>query len=69
MKCPYLINCSVEACKATDKPYMPSLFELDEYCRTLSHSKCPFFLRDVIRDSKVMYPKFSRRTIVSSLSE
>ncbi|MHB8883333.1 MAG: hypothetical protein ACYC69_17720 [Thermodesulfovibrionales bacterium] len=54
MKCPHLITCSVAACKATGKPYVPSLFELDEYCRTHSHSRCPFYLRDITGGAEFM---------------
>jgi len=40
---------SISSCKAFDKPYVPSLFELEEYCRTKEHRKCPFYLKDVIK--------------------
>lgn len=49
MKCPHLIKWVVSSCKALDKTYVPSLFELVEYCRTQEHRKCPFYLRDVVR--------------------
>lgn len=44
MKCPHLVSLMVCSCKAGDRPYVPSLFELDEYCRTERHSRCPFYL-------------------------
>jgi len=44
MKCTHLVSLVVCSCKAGDRPYVPSLFELDEYCRTARHSRCPFYL-------------------------
>lgn len=44
MKCPQLVSLAVCSCKAGDRPYVPSLFELDEYCRTARHSRCPYYL-------------------------
>lgn len=44
MKCPHLVSHIVCSCKAGGRPYVPSLFELDEYCRTERHSRCPFYL-------------------------
>lgn len=34
----------VSVCKANDDPYVPSNFQIYEYCRTKSHKKCPFFV-------------------------
>jgi hypothetical protein len=48
MKCPHLIKRLIVSCKAFDAPYVPSLFEIQEYCRTKDHRKCPFYLRDII---------------------
>lgn len=42
MKCPHLLKWMV-SCEALEGPYVPSMFELEEYCRTRSHMKCPFF--------------------------
>ena len=53
MKCPHLLKWSISSCKALGKPYVPSLFELEEYCRTKEHRKCPFYLKDVIKPDKV----------------
>ncbi|OGW27439.1 MAG: hypothetical protein A2X59_07275 [Nitrospirae bacterium GWC2_42_7] len=52
MKCPHLIKWVIASCKALDKPYIPSIFELDEYCRTKDHRKCPFFLLDINNTSR-----------------
>jgi hypothetical protein len=49
MKCTHLIaNGSISACSALDRPYVPSLFELGEYCKTVDHKKCPLYLRGII---------------------
>jgi hypothetical protein len=49
MKCTHLIESGdISACSALDKPYVPSLFELVEYCKTIDHKKCPFYLRGII---------------------
>ncbi|MEW6109570.1 MAG: hypothetical protein AB1632_10450 [Nitrospirota bacterium] len=55
MKCPYLTKWVVSSCKACDKPYAPSLFELQEYCRSISHTKCPFYLMIVSRGYEILY--------------
>ncbi len=49
MKCAHLIaSQEMQACSALEKPYMPSLFELGEYCKKKEHRKCPFYLRGII---------------------
>ena len=49
MKCSNLIASKViSSCSALDKPYVPSLFELMEYCKTIDHRKCPFYLRGIV---------------------
>lgn len=49
MKCIRLISRGkVSSCRALDKPYVPSLFELGEYCKTTDHRKCPLYLRGII---------------------
>ena len=49
MKCPHLIKCVIESCKADCKPYVPSLSELEGYCKNEDHRKCSFYLKDVAR--------------------
>ncbi len=47
MKCPNLVewvDWVILLCKAGERPYVPSLFELEEYCNTENHKKCPFIL-------------------------
>lgn len=44
MKCPYLVRCAISKCKAAKPSYMPSLFELQEYCGVSKNfKKCPLF--------------------------
>jgi len=45
MKCPHLIQWVTFACKAKDKLYFPSPFQLQEYCKQEEHKKCPFNLK------------------------
>jgi len=44
MSCPKLnwSLCAVDA--PGDEPYVPSLFQMREYCGTESHIKCPLYL-------------------------
>ncbi len=49
MKCKHLIaSWDISECSALEKPYVPTLFERGEYCKTIDHRKCPFYLRGVI---------------------
>ena len=48
MKCPHLMKWVRASCKAFERPYTPSMFELEEYCRGKDHRKCPFYLRNTI---------------------
>ena len=43
MKCPHLNKWVVFTCKATDTLYFPSAFQLEAYCKTKEHRRCPFF--------------------------
>jgi hypothetical protein len=54
MKCPHLIKWVVSSCKAPEKTYIPSPFELEEYCMTKEHRKCPFYLRGVCSTSRII---------------
>ena len=45
MECPHLIKWITFFCKAEDKVYAPSVFQINEYCRSAGHVKCPFLLR------------------------
>jgi hypothetical protein len=43
LKCPHLICWVIASCKAGDKPYVPSISELNEYCNGMKHEKCPLY--------------------------
>lgn len=45
MRCPHLIKWVTFSCKAKDKLYFPSPFQLHEYCNRKDHKKCPFYLK------------------------
>ncbi len=53
MQCPNLLKWVISSCKAVERPYVPSLFELEEYCSTGDHRKCPFYMRDIVRPNTV----------------
>jgi hypothetical protein len=47
VKCPFLIEseareCTAE-CHATERSFEPSTFELEEYCATDRHRRCPLY--------------------------
>jgi len=47
MKCPHLsklADWSRTACKACEKPYLPTSFQVKEYCKSFMHIRCPFYL-------------------------
>jgi hypothetical protein len=48
MKCTHLGKGRILSCKALERPYVPSLFQLAEYCRSSEYRKCPFYLKSVI---------------------
>jgi hypothetical protein len=60
MKCPHLIKWVLFACKANEKPYFPSNFQLHEYCKTEEHKKCPFYQGKLTTEKEpgVLIPMF-----------
>jgi hypothetical protein len=49
MKCIHIVKSgTIYSCSSLEKPYIPSLFELEEYCCTNDHIKCPFHLKELI---------------------
>ena len=46
MSCPHLLNWTVSYCRADDKPYIPSIYELQEYCTIGAHERCPLYIGD-----------------------
>lgn len=53
MKCPHLRRWSVAACRIDEKVYVPSVFQLEEYCKKREHKKCPFFVKYYSENKKV----------------
>jgi hypothetical protein len=54
--CPHLLKWVIPTCRALDEPYALSLFELEEYCKTMSYRKCPFLMsaaKSYISESEV----------------
>ncbi len=45
MKCPMLTGKYMFSCKALKEVYIPSIFELEEYCRKSLHTMCPFYMK------------------------
>lgn len=37
-------NWAVSSCKAKNTPYVPSVFELEHFCREGKHAICPAYL-------------------------
>ncbi len=47
MSCPNLverINWVILLCKAGERPYVPTLPELHEYCKNEKYNNCPYYL-------------------------
>jgi len=45
MKCPYLMKWVSFACKASERFYFPTPFQLKNYCTCVEYKKCPFYIR------------------------
>jgi hypothetical protein len=52
MKCPHLNRWVVATCRVGEKIYVPSVFQLQEYCKTREHKRCPFFVKNVSENKK-----------------
>jgi hypothetical protein len=49
MKCAHLAFTRPKVCcEALKSLYVPSQFEIEEYCTRKEHRKCPFYLRGII---------------------
>lgn len=53
MECPLLGGNYIASCTALKRVYVPSSFELGEYCRTIAHRVCPFYLQ-AVEESRVV---------------
>ena len=47
MQCPFITGKYMFSCKALKEVYVPSEFELGEYCRQSRHKICPFYCKSV----------------------
>ncbi len=45
VKCPHLTGEKVQTCTESRQVYVPSLFELEEYCHTAKSARCPLRIR------------------------
>lgn len=48
MHCPYLIH-NDDSCEVVEPRYNPSEFEVDEYCATEQHLRCPLYHNHVLK--------------------
>ncbi len=49
MRCTHFVTRGGGAvCAALDIPYVPSLFEVGEYCKKDDHRKCPLYLKGLV---------------------
>lgn len=53
MKCRFLTGNYLLACKAASKVYMPSSFEINEYCESSRHKVCPLFFKVKMEETMV----------------
>ncbi len=45
MKCPFVKGTYMYSCAASRDVYVPSEFELNEYCRSTRYTICPLYCR------------------------
>lgn len=45
MNCPFMTGNYMLACLAPGCVYIPSIIELDEYCKSGRHAICPFYMK------------------------
>ncbi len=55
MNCLYLAGNYFKSCSVSREAYVPSAFEMEEYCTSSRHSLCPFYAK---RQSE--YPALER---------
>ena len=68
MKCPHLTVSAYQTCHSLDRPYLPSPFELHEYCSVIAHRRCPFYL-GYAATAKVAADKYPKITGGSQVNE
>ena len=57
-KCPQLMLMGISSCGAGDLPYVPSIFELEEYCTNTRHARCPFYIETRIEWGDLAYRNY-----------
>jgi len=50
MQCSFLEGKRILSCRGLGAVYIPSMFELNEYCTQDKHKKCPFFSASAKKD-------------------
>jgi hypothetical protein len=64
--CPFWKGIYVFSCKADERAYYPSQFEINEYCNTAIYKFCPFYKKTIERNSYVeRFEKGQEQEIVS----
>ncbi len=63
MKCRFLSGNYLLACRAENRIYMPSFFEIEEYCKSNRHKVCPLYFKVKSEDrpgmQAVKYPLYT----------
>ncbi len=61
MKCPFITGKYILTCTAHEKAdvYVPSLFELEEYCKSIRHPRCPLKYQDSGKQNSFELRKYS----------
>lgn len=52
MKCPFLAGKYMYSCSASKEVYVPSVFELEEYCKNTRFKLCPFYYSRIAADER-----------------
>ncbi len=53
MYCPFLSGDYMLFCRASRESYIPSNFELDEYCKVERYKMCPFYCKTEARGTLI----------------
>ncbi len=60
MKCLFLKGNYMIRCTAVPESYIPSIFELDEYCRGPRHRLCPLYRQAETEGKTLIRPEIIR---------
>ncbi len=58
MNCPLVKGKYMLSCGASAQVYVPSRFELDEYCKNTRYKICPFYFK-ALSDGKIKFSQIS----------